>query len=145
MIEPHVLLVTISSGRPQFIVVYLLELRGQDPIFIHCLIVHLSKFLPYAASGPGRCKISNGGCWHENKNGITFSACVVGSLRSYFIISKIKYFGQVKTFVVFSFNRIVRMGNAHAPQDLKVMVSKAVKVRDLDLFMLDSQWDFNQY
>ncbi|KAL3814311.1 hypothetical protein ACJIZ3_015579 [Penstemon smallii] len=28
------------------------------------------------ASGPGRCKISNGGCWHENRNGITFSACV---------------------------------------------------------------------
>ncbi|KAK4405163.1 Vacuolar-sorting receptor 3 [Sesamum angolense] len=28
------------------------------------------------ASGPGRCKISHGGCWHENRNGITFSACV---------------------------------------------------------------------
>ncbi|KAK6143646.1 hypothetical protein DH2020_023994 [Rehmannia glutinosa] len=28
------------------------------------------------ASGPGRCKISNGGCWHENRNGITFTACV---------------------------------------------------------------------
>ncbi|XP_051133954.1 vacuolar-sorting receptor 3-like [Andrographis paniculata] len=28
------------------------------------------------ASGPGRCKISNGNCWHENRNGITFSACV---------------------------------------------------------------------
>ncbi|KAL0348302.1 UNVERIFIED_CONTAM: Vacuolar-sorting receptor 3 [Sesamum angustifolium] len=29
------------------------------------------------ASGPGRCKISHGGCWHENRNGITFSACVI--------------------------------------------------------------------
>ncbi|KAL0376047.1 UNVERIFIED_CONTAM: Vacuolar-sorting receptor 3 [Sesamum calycinum] len=29
------------------------------------------------ASGPGRCKISHGGCWHENRNGITFSACVM--------------------------------------------------------------------
>ncbi|KAL1557894.1 Vacuolar-sorting receptor 3 [Salvia divinorum] len=28
------------------------------------------------ASGPGRCKITNGGCWHDTKNGITFSACV---------------------------------------------------------------------
>ncbi|EPS57970.1 hypothetical protein M569_16845, partial [Genlisea aurea] len=28
------------------------------------------------ASGPGRCKISNGGCWHENRNGISFSACL---------------------------------------------------------------------
>ncbi|XP_073022476.1 vacuolar-sorting receptor 3-like isoform X3 [Primulina eburnea] len=28
------------------------------------------------ASGPGRCKLGNGGCWHENRNGITFSACV---------------------------------------------------------------------
>ncbi|KAL1544322.1 Vacuolar-sorting receptor 3 [Salvia divinorum] len=27
------------------------------------------------ASGPGHCKISNGGCWHETRNGITFSAC----------------------------------------------------------------------
>ncbi|CAA0807467.1 Vacuolar-sorting receptor 4 [Striga hermonthica] len=27
------------------------------------------------ASGPGRCKISNGGCWHEKKNGITYTAC----------------------------------------------------------------------
>ncbi|KAL2465866.1 Vacuolar-sorting receptor 3 [Abeliophyllum distichum] len=28
------------------------------------------------ASGPGRCKINNGGCWHETRNGITFSACM---------------------------------------------------------------------
>ncbi|KZV50555.1 vacuolar-sorting receptor 3 [Dorcoceras hygrometricum] len=28
------------------------------------------------ASGPGRCQISHGGCWHENRNGIAFSACV---------------------------------------------------------------------
>ncbi|KAG8364195.1 hypothetical protein BUALT_Bualt19G0103100 [Buddleja alternifolia] len=27
------------------------------------------------ASGPGRCKVGNGGCWHENRNGIIFSAC----------------------------------------------------------------------
>ncbi|GFP88634.1 vacuolar-sorting receptor 3 [Phtheirospermum japonicum] len=27
------------------------------------------------ASGPGRCKISNGGCWHDKRNGITFTAC----------------------------------------------------------------------
>lgn len=39
--------------------------------------VKCSNFLN-AASGPGRCKISNGGCWHENRNGITFSACMVG-------------------------------------------------------------------
>ncbi|KAF9621210.1 hypothetical protein IFM89_016704 [Coptis chinensis] len=29
-----------------------------------------------AASGPGRCKINNGGCWHETRDGQTFSACV---------------------------------------------------------------------
>ncbi|EPS72755.1 hypothetical protein M569_02000, partial [Genlisea aurea] len=28
------------------------------------------------ARGPGRCKISHGGCWNENRNGIAFSACV---------------------------------------------------------------------
>lgn len=28
------------------------------------------------ASGPGRCKIKNGGCWHEARNGHAFSACV---------------------------------------------------------------------
>ncbi|XP_038684742.1 vacuolar-sorting receptor 3-like [Tripterygium wilfordii] len=27
-------------------------------------------------SGSGRCKINNGGCWHESRNGHTFSACV---------------------------------------------------------------------
>ncbi|KAJ1397293.1 PA domain [Sesbania bispinosa] len=27
------------------------------------------------ASGPGRCKINNGGCWHEARNGHAFSAC----------------------------------------------------------------------
>lgn len=30
-----------------------------------------------AASGPGRCRINNGGCWHDTKDGITFSACMV--------------------------------------------------------------------
>ncbi|KAL3651693.1 Vacuolar-sorting receptor 3 [Castilleja foliolosa] len=28
------------------------------------------------ASGPGRCKISHGGCWNDNKNGIAYTACV---------------------------------------------------------------------
>ncbi|KAK3013918.1 hypothetical protein RJ639_009446 [Escallonia herrerae] len=28
------------------------------------------------ASGPGRCKINNGGCWHETQDGHTFSACL---------------------------------------------------------------------
>ncbi|KAL5706826.1 Vacuolar-sorting receptor 3 [Ranunculus cassubicifolius] len=27
------------------------------------------------ASGPGRCKIDNGGCWNDTRNGLTFSAC----------------------------------------------------------------------
>ncbi|XP_020689742.1 vacuolar-sorting receptor 3 [Dendrobium catenatum] len=27
------------------------------------------------AMGPGRCRINNGGCWQENRNGSTFSAC----------------------------------------------------------------------
>ncbi|KAF6135703.1 hypothetical protein GIB67_028274 [Kingdonia uniflora] len=28
------------------------------------------------ASGPGRCKINNGGCWNGTRDGHTFSACV---------------------------------------------------------------------
>ncbi|KAG2704073.1 hypothetical protein I3760_06G167300 [Carya illinoinensis] len=27
------------------------------------------------ASGPGRCNVNNGGCWHESRDGHTFSAC----------------------------------------------------------------------
>nr|KJB12291.1 hypothetical protein B456_002G010300 [Gossypium raimondii] len=26
--------------------------------------------------GPGRCKINNGGCWHESQNGSAYSACL---------------------------------------------------------------------
>ncbi|XP_042010866.1 vacuolar-sorting receptor 3-like [Salvia splendens] len=29
-----------------------------------------------SASGPGRCRINNGGCWGEKRDGVTFSACV---------------------------------------------------------------------
>lgn len=28
------------------------------------------------ASGPGRCKINNGGCWHDSQDGQSFSACL---------------------------------------------------------------------
>ncbi|KAL8172275.1 hypothetical protein V2J09_024079 [Rumex salicifolius] len=28
------------------------------------------------ANGPGRCKINHGGCWHETRNGRTFTACL---------------------------------------------------------------------
>jgi hypothetical protein len=31
-----------------------------------------------AAAGPGKCLINHGGCWHETRNGKTFSACQVG-------------------------------------------------------------------
>lgn len=27
-------------------------------------------------SGPGKCKINNGGCWHQSKDGHTYSACL---------------------------------------------------------------------
>ncbi|XVE93501.1 hypothetical protein REPUB_Repub01dG0198000 [Reevesia pubescens] len=27
-------------------------------------------------SGPGRCKINNGGCWHDSRNGHAYSACL---------------------------------------------------------------------
>ncbi|KAK1385703.1 hypothetical protein POM88_023438 [Heracleum sosnowskyi] len=36
-------------------------------------LVHLIS--PFAASGPGRCKVNNGGCWHDTRDGHTFSAC----------------------------------------------------------------------
>ncbi|MBA0843076.1 hypothetical protein Goarm_000294, partial [Gossypium armourianum] len=29
-----------------------------------------------SASGPGRCNINNGGCWHKSQDGHTYSACV---------------------------------------------------------------------
>ncbi|KAL8541583.1 hypothetical protein ACS0TY_002738 [Phlomoides rotata] len=29
-----------------------------------------------SASGPGRCRISNGGCWHDKRDGVVFSACL---------------------------------------------------------------------
>lgn len=32
-------------------------------------------YISCQASGQGRCKIHNGGCWHETKDGRTFSAC----------------------------------------------------------------------
>ncbi|KAL8128189.1 hypothetical protein AgCh_014955 [Apium graveolens] len=32
-------------------------------------------YTPCIASGPGRCKVNNGGCWHETRDGHTFSAC----------------------------------------------------------------------
>lgn len=28
------------------------------------------------ASGPGRCKVNNGGCWHKTRNGHSYSACL---------------------------------------------------------------------
>lgn len=30
-----------------------------------------------AAKGPGRCKIDNGGCWQDTREGVTQSACQV--------------------------------------------------------------------
>lgn len=33
------------------------------------------------AVGPGRCKINNGGCWTETKDGQTFSACQASHLK----------------------------------------------------------------
>ena len=33
----------------------------------------------HSASGPGRCKINNGGCWHESREGHAYSACLVSS------------------------------------------------------------------
>ncbi|CAN0927154.1 Vacuolar-sorting receptor 3 [Linum grandiflorum] len=38
-------------------------------------------------SGPGRCKINNGGCWHESRDGHAFSACLVGDHVLNFIFS----------------------------------------------------------
>jgi hypothetical protein len=29
--------------------------------------------------GLGRCKVDNGGCWHETHGDVTFSACLVGN------------------------------------------------------------------
>ncbi|KAK4378501.1 hypothetical protein RND71_000363 [Anisodus tanguticus] len=29
------------------------------------------------SSGRGRCKLNNGGCWHDTRDGHTYSACVI--------------------------------------------------------------------
>jgi hypothetical protein len=38
-------------------------------------------FFWLSASGPGRCKINNGDCWHASRDGHTFSACSVSDLQ----------------------------------------------------------------
>jgi len=38
---------------------------------------HTELVFALQPSGPGRCTINNGGCWHEERDGHAFSACVV--------------------------------------------------------------------
>lgn len=44
---------------------------------------YIKVYFLHAASGPGRCKINNGGCWHDSRDGLSFSACLVGVLISF--------------------------------------------------------------
>ena len=53
--------------------------------------LHPSIFL-LAASGPGRCKINNGGCWHDSQDGQSFSACLVGDIEGFIFIYLFIYF-----------------------------------------------------
>ena len=52
-----------------------------------------------AAAGPGKCLINHGGCWHETRNGKTFSACQVGLelIKGPFAFS---HFGGIKIYLI---------------------------------------------
>lgn len=45
-----------------------------------CFCVSFTNCLLFVASGPGRCKINNGGCWHESRGGEEYSACLVSDV-----------------------------------------------------------------
>jgi hypothetical protein len=54
-----------------------------------------------AAAGPGKCLINHGGCWHETRNGKTFSACQVGLelINEYWsVVALIKVFFKKNSF-----------------------------------------------
>lgn len=54
-------------------------------LIVQCFVLkQILVFSPFVASGPGRCKINDGGCWHAEKNGHAFSACLV---RDFFELS----------------------------------------------------------
>jgi hypothetical protein len=56
-----------------------------------------------AAAGPGKCLINHGGCWHETRNGKTFSACQVGLGFYYMIYGFITEYLSVASQLFFSF------------------------------------------
>lgn len=80
-------------------------------------------------SGPGKCKINNGGCWHESKDGHTYSACLVSDLllTNSYVFNKLLYSAPEFMFshIHNSLNRILRMENASVLLVLKAMVSNA--------------------
>lgn len=50
---------------------------------INCHLPFTSFLSRFTVSGSGRCKINNGGCWHDSRNGHAFSACSVSDLYFY--------------------------------------------------------------
>jgi hypothetical protein len=97
-------------------------------------------FFCLSANGPGRCKINNGDCWHDSRDGHSFSACSVSDLQVLRVfcrcLSRRPSAGasllvvQILNFFYICVNRIMGRLNAIVLQDLRVMVSKVVKVRD---------------
>lgn len=82
-----------------------------------------------AVSGPGRCKINNGGCWHDSKDGHTFSACQVVILMISLIFYVLCLSHPSNRYrILFFFLRMLVTSNVSALLGLKVMVSN-VKVR----------------
>lgn len=53
-------------------------------------------YLWLPASGPGRCKVNNGGCWHEARDGHAFTACTVSDLYAYFFFFEGKFLKKKK-------------------------------------------------
>lgn len=92
----------------------------------------------FAASGPGRCKINNGGCWQNSRDGHSYSACLVSDLQafcrqSFLHRGKWVYFFWLE--IIGGYPRCLFSGcggtqNDNVLQDLKVMAWKVVKVRE---------------
>lgn len=80
-----------------------------------------------AAAGPGKCLINHGGCWHETRNGKTFSACQVGLGFYYMIYGFITEYLSVAS-QLFFLSRNLEMGNACAQLVSEGTALKNVKV-----------------
>lgn len=115
----------VCSSKEMVTVLASVSVKFIYPIFIYLIMLipsimlwHHSYKSIFAASGPGRCKLNHGGCWHETRNGRSYSACVVSSFTDSFpIIIVVETQFHLNSF--FALNRMRKMASAHVLQDLK--------------------------